>query len=214
MKIFISYAHQDRELVGNIKSILQDEYGFDIFLAHDDIRPTEEWENVIISNLRACDVLVTLLTENYIHSEWTDQESGFALCREILVIPVKIRVNPHGFLKRYQALTFRTIESVCKNIFKLIIDKEDLHENAMNSFIKVYSESDSYEDAGTKTYKLLEYDDYFSPQQRNQIMSIATENSQIYRGFRARRRIKRFIDKHKKELDSEIVGRYMKLMGS
>lgn len=212
MKIFISYAHQDRELVGNIKSILQDEYGFDVFLAHDDIRPTEEWEAVIISNLRTSNVLVGLLTENYNNSEWTDQESGFALCRKILVIPVKIRVNPHGFLKRYQALTFRTIESVCKNIFKLIIDKEDLHENAMNGFIRIYSESDSYEGAGTKTYKLLEYDDYLSPQQRNQIVSIAAENSQIYQGFRARRRIKRFIEEHEEELDSEIIGRFMELI--
>jgi len=212
MKIFISYAHQDRELAGNIKSILQYEYGFDVFLAHDEIRPTEEWEAVIISNLRTSNVLVGLLTENYNNSEWTDQESGFALCRKILVIPVKVGVNPYGFLKRYQALTFRTIESACKNIFNLIIDEEDLREDAMNGFIRVYSESESFDDAGTKTYKLLEYDDYLSPQQRNQILSIAVKNSQIYLGYRARRRIKRFIEKHEEELDSEIVGRFMELI--
>ena len=213
MKIFISYANEDRELAGNIKSTLQHEYGFDVFLAHDDIRPTEEWENVIISNLRTCDVLVTLLTENYINSEWTDQESGFALCREILIIPVKVRVNPHGFVKRYQALTLRTVESACRNIFNLIIDKEDLREEAMNSFIRAYSESISFEDAGTKTYKLLKYDNYLSQKQRNEILSISTLNFQIYQGFRARRRIKRFIEEHKEELDSEIAGRFMELIG-
>ncbi|MCK4429930.1 MAG: toll/interleukin-1 receptor domain-containing protein [Candidatus Aminicenantes bacterium] len=212
MKIFISYAHEDRELAGNIKSTLQNEYGFDVFLAHDDIRPTEEWEDVIILNLRKCDVLVALLTKNYINSEWTDQESGFALCREILVIPVKLKVNPRGFIKKYQALTLRTVESASKNIFNLIIDKEDLREDAMNGFIRVYAESVSFEDASTKTNKLLEYDGHLTPQQRNKIVSIASESYQVYQGYRARRRIIRFIAEHGEELDSEIVAQFREVI--
>ena len=72
--------------------------GLKAFLAHDDIEPTQEWEGVIIDNLKDCDVFIPLLSENFKESTWTDQETGIAVSEEKLIIPLKIDIDPYGFI--------------------------------------------------------------------------------------------------------------------
>ena len=78
--IFLSYATDDRRLAGGIKDGVE-VYGFRVFLAHEDLVPSEEWQQRIRAELRRCDVFIPLISENFRPSDWTDQEAGYALSR-------------------------------------------------------------------------------------------------------------------------------------
>ena len=56
--------------------------------------------------LRECDIFIALLTRAFSESDWTDQETGFALALGKTIIPVKLHrdENPHGFIDHIQAL--------------------------------------------------------------------------------------------------------------
>jgi TIR domain len=80
-------------------------WGVDAFVAHEDIEPTRKWQDEIESALRTCDALMALLTPDFLKSKWCDQEVGFAIARRVLVVPVKVGIDPHGFMGQYQAIT-------------------------------------------------------------------------------------------------------------
>ncbi len=51
------------------------------------------------------DAFVALMTEAFHDSLYTDQEVGFALCRDVPMIAVKLGKVPYGFLAKFQALS-------------------------------------------------------------------------------------------------------------
>jgi hypothetical protein len=59
--------------------------------------------------LRTCDGLATYLTSDFSASVWTDQEVGYCLARNVAIVPIRIDVNPYGFVGKYQARTLRRI---------------------------------------------------------------------------------------------------------
>lgn len=69
-----------------------------------DIEPTQEWQDTIESALYTCDALLAYLTPDFARSNWTDQEVGFCLARDVLIVPVRMGADPHGFIAKYQGL--------------------------------------------------------------------------------------------------------------
>lgn len=65
MLLFISYSYKDKKLAGELKEALGEEYGFQVFLAHETISVSTKWEKEIMRNLRNCDALVALLTKSF-----------------------------------------------------------------------------------------------------------------------------------------------------
>lgn len=59
-------------------------------------------------------------------SQWTDQELGFCMARDRLIIPLEFGVVPYGFLGRYQSLPISGKEpfAVALSIFELLVRKE------------------------------------------------------------------------------------------
>src|SRR5262249_5012116 len=66
--------------------------------------PTHEWQGMIESALDSMDALVALLHPDFHVSRWCDQEVGIAIGKQRLVLSVKLGVDPHGFIGKYQAL--------------------------------------------------------------------------------------------------------------
>ena len=50
---FISHSHVDRKFAGQAKAVLR-RAGIDAFVAHDDLRSSEEWQRRIRQELRRC----------------------------------------------------------------------------------------------------------------------------------------------------------------
>jgi hypothetical protein len=105
-EIFLSYHHNDRELAGKIKLLLERK-GFAAFLAHEDVDPSVEWRAAIQLHLTSCTAMIAIVTKDFEKSSFTNQEVGIAMANDKKVIPlvfgVKLRDLP-GFLEARQAV--------------------------------------------------------------------------------------------------------------
>lgn len=72
METFISYGSDIKKTAGKIKEY-SDKYGFNCFLAHEDIPPQTEWPSEILKALEICDLFLPLLTSGFITSFYCQQ---------------------------------------------------------------------------------------------------------------------------------------------
>jgi len=47
LRVFLSYSYEDRHTASQIKNELETS-GLHVFMAHDDIKPSLEWQDVIV----------------------------------------------------------------------------------------------------------------------------------------------------------------------
>lgn len=59
--VFISYAHKDREFVERLASDLH-QRGAQVFFDRSDLRPGDEWRQVILDNIRGCKVFIFIVS--------------------------------------------------------------------------------------------------------------------------------------------------------
>lgn len=103
IRVFFSHTAAYRDLVGSVAAALEN-WPFACFVAHEEIEPSLVWQEVIESALSTCQALVAFVTEDFRTSNWCDQELGWALGRGLVVIPVRLTVDPHGFAGSIQAV--------------------------------------------------------------------------------------------------------------
>jgi hypothetical protein len=119
LRVFVSHTSAHKVAVGDLASDLNRE-AFSCFVAHDAIEPSRQWQDVIELALRTSDILVAYVTSDFTSSKWTDQEVGWALGREIPVIPVKVEADPYGFFGAYQAVPVREGQSGYETVTLLV----------------------------------------------------------------------------------------------
>ena len=208
MKTFISYHSRTRRLAGRIKEYL-DRYGFEGFLAHHDIAPQSKWVREIEANLSTCDLFLPLLTEEFEISSFCQQETGFAYCRKVDILPVLISRAPVGFIASTQGIRFseQHFDDSCWKIVKHVAKKEQFTDHVIDKIIDVFGERRSYDDAGKQAAKILtEFD--FTGAQVEKIMQYVAENDQIYNSKTARPVIFEFMANYEEELDPDLVEEY------
>src|SRR5437773_3220417 len=144
-KIFLSHSHHDKELAGTLKDELE-RFGCEVFVAHEDINPSQDWQEAILKSLRECDAFIPILTENFPGSDWTDQETGIAIALRKVIVPIKIRDDPYGFIGKIQALKWDIDDEELsfKKLVKVLMEKTLL---TVEGLILRFSSSYSYADA-------------------------------------------------------------------
>jgi hypothetical protein len=103
-RIFLSYSTGDKELAGRIAELLRTKYKAEVFLAHENLKVSQEWRGTILQELEKCHCLIALVTENFKPSDWTDQEVGNAIGRGKKVMSIFHQRKLHGFLEMYQGV--------------------------------------------------------------------------------------------------------------
>lgn len=105
IKAFISHLSQDSKYAMKLRNELA-KHKIDCFVAHEDIKPTEEWQEEIDKALQTMDFFISMHTEGFAESVWCQQEIGYALARKVKIIPIKFdgKEDPKGFIARLQAL--------------------------------------------------------------------------------------------------------------
>lgn len=215
LRIFFSYSTEDKKIVGMLKEQLEF-MGFEVFLAHDDIEPSVEWQDEIIKNLKSCDIFIPLLTKTFRESEWTDQETGIAIATDKFIIPLQVDFPPYGFIGKIQGLKVDTyylrnedvrtvrnhLENISTKIFQTIRTKSKFEDDMKGFVIYKFINSGSYNEANARA-KLLEDFDDFAPEQVHQIFYATRSNTQIYVPITARRILKNFFEKYKEHLKDE-----------
>lgn len=205
MKVFLSYSALDNKLAGRVKRGLE-EYGLDVFLAHEDIQPSAEWVKRILAELETCHAFLPILTEDFYKSKWTDQETGIAFAKKRVIIPLKTKFNPYGFISQFQALKIKkkNIKHTCLEIVKAIALRPKVGILMKNAIIKKFGESDSYEEAAENTELLISFKRY-TKVQVTKIVKYAIANNQIYCSYKVKGRLKNFIRQNKNDLDPELL---------
>jgi hypothetical protein len=181
IRIFASYSSLDKNLAGAIKERLE-HYSLSVFLAHEDIKPSVDWQNELVYNLRGCDIFMPILTEKFNTSEWTNQEVGFAFALGKTILPLKINVNPIGFITRVQALPFEcnSLEYSCEKVLDLIKENPLLRESLKDCLIRALERSNNYDSAKSKITILKELNN-FSVDQANNLLRVFIKNNQVRR---------------------------------
>jgi hypothetical protein len=178
MKAFISYSTKDKVHASTVKSIL-DRLVVESFLAHEDIRVSEEWQKRIFSELGLCDIFFPLLSKCFKESDWCGQETGIAITREaeVLVFPVSVDgTMPYAFLSPIQALNMKKLDP--QTMLDTIGKKwpARVPELLLPTVEKVYG----YRQAEAVIGPLEPYFQYFTAEQANSFAELATQNGQIW----------------------------------
>ena len=220
---FLSYSHRDKKLAGLIKEEL-DSYGFDTFLAHDDLVPSVEWQKTIVRRLKDSQVFLPLLTDSFAESDWTDQETGVAVALGKIIVPMKVTINPYGFISKYQAQSFAgamdgksfdrsLISEACWKIVKTLASNKKIADAIRSGVIEAFGSSKSFAQASENAKKVRGLEP-FSADQMNEIVRHAGRNSQIYGGWDARNYVNSLIQRHGKDVDRSLAKRFAQLSSS
>lgn len=120
-RLFISHLSPFKETAAKLQTALID-FGITAFVAHKDIEPTKEWQEEIEKGLFSMEALAAILTPEFRESNWTDQETGVAIGRDVLVIPIMRGIEPYGFIAKYQGLpgAGKTVRQVADGIFQIL----------------------------------------------------------------------------------------------
>lgn len=212
LRMFFSYSTKDKKIVGELKDKLE-KIGFEVFLAHEDLKPLVEWQEEIIKNLVRCDIFIPVFTENFKESEWTNQEVGIAVATNKFIIPLQVTVAPFGFIGKFQSLKANAtdLEVTTKEIVKLIKNRSQFSEDLKNFVINSLALSGSFEDAKVRS-KLLEDFENFSQEQVNRILTATKENNQIHSSFAAKKVLLNFFEKYKRDIKKQDYDAITKLL--
>ncbi len=212
LRTFVSYSIKDRRLAKQIKKCLLT-YGLNVFLAHDDIEASAHWADVILARLKDSEVFLPLLTKAFPDSKFTDQETGIAKAHGTLIIPLKVDLDPYGFIATIQAQRLNPDDPTlaCTKIAKIIGKNAELQRRFLDGLVHMFADSFSFVEAARVAEMLLDFDGY-TPQQVRQVLLATIENDQVYQSFKARRYVREFIELYKSEVDPELVKKARKAM--
>lgn len=145
-RMFISHRAENKDTASNLKKALE-QYGVTGFVAHEDIKPTKEWQQTIKCALKTAHSLCAIITPDFINSEWCDQEVGVALGREIFCIPIKKGADPYGIFGEIQGIQSKgkMVSTVAKEVFAALC--ENRQSGYINVLIELFLNSNSEQNA-------------------------------------------------------------------
>jgi TIR domain len=211
LNIFLSYSHKVKKLAAGLKAGLED-FGFSAFLAHEDIRPSARWRNEIRKALRECDIFMPLLSGAFSDSDWTDQETGFALALRKTMIPVKLHrdQNPHGFIDHIQALKWNKESSYASawDVAACIGGNEKFRDVARDGAIQAFSVASDFKTEVPIAARALLRFRPFSAKQMHRIIDKSSRRHAIYGCFAAQHSMRELIEDAEGKVSNRVIRRY------
>ena len=185
-RLFISHTHAHMAFASALRRALE-EVGICAFVAHDRIEPTKQWEDELEAALRTCDALVAVLSPDFVDSRWCDQEVGYCMARGVLIVPLGLGADPHGFIGKYQCMSAREDEDaddVAGRLFDLLVQHEKTAERMIpviaRKIVDSYAESHSFDNARENFDRLQKIPkEFWTPELAEIVERASEENSQI-----------------------------------
>lgn len=147
-RLFISHVSKHKVGASKLKDALGLR-GVDAFVAHEDIEPSLEWQHEIEVGLRSMHALAAILTSDFHESRWTDQEVGWALGRGILVVPIRLGVDPYGLAGKFQGVpgTLAQPEVLADAIVRILLTNPLTCGDMRRALIEAFAEAPSFDAA-------------------------------------------------------------------
>jgi len=205
LRAFISYSTKDKHQAAEVKAALRD-LGVECFLAHDDIRVSEEWKERILEELATCDVLIPLLSKAFRESDWTAQEVGYAFARrDILIIPLSLdATTPYGLISHVQRQRLKTV-TVSPDLFRDPILKR-FPRVILPRMIDRVANAWSYRNAEDAMKPLMPVLKALNKEDVNALARAAVSNNQVWSASRCRTEyLPAFVKLHRKRIDPALL---------
>lgn len=209
LRIFISYSSKyNKEIAGSLKKLFEEYDNIECFVAHDDIIHGSEWEKEIIENLNSTNLFMPIQTKHLESSYWCQQEAGYALAKEIKIIPLIPDVDgtdPVGFYARFQGFKIKT-QDLRSSVKWWLIKEGIISEDNVSEIEKkllLFSASASFAEAGDNAKSLCEFAGDFTTADILKMVDITLSNDQIINSFAARPYLRRLFKKHSSIIPKE-----------
>jgi len=178
-RLFVSHLSTEKVFAAELQEALL-RFGISSFVAHNDIEPTLEWQAQIEMALATADSLVALLHPKFHSSNWTDQEIGFAMGRNLPVFAVRFGQDPYGFIGRFQGFSGlgKTAEMIARELFDSYRKNKQSQRRMAENLLSLYEDSCSFADAKARIGYLEELEVWqssFTPR----VEAALAANSQI-----------------------------------
>ncbi len=192
-KLFFSHVAAHKGFAATIRDELSIR-AISAFVAHDDIEPSQEWQDVIEAALRSADALAALLTPDFHESNWTDQEVGACMVRNVLILPVNLGLNPYGFIAKVQALngSGKNSAQLAEEIFNTLVTHELTRTAMAEAIVASFESSPSYLDA-RRNIELVERVPELTVTQIARLRKAALANGQIGKAFGVAKKLGEFV---------------------
>lgn len=204
-KLFLSHTSGNKVLAKEIRDRLR-VFGVDTFVAHEDIKPTKEWEEEIEAALNTCDGMLAMVTPDFIESKYCDQEVGFAMGRGLLVIALMRGEHPYGFVSKWQGLPGEddregAAPRLGMRIYETLVEHEKSKAKMATAAVNRYLNSTSFENARNNTSRLLGIPkELWTDEMVEQVEKAGKENSQVANAFWRAGRVPGAVKSHLDEL--------------
>ena len=197
LRLFLSHVSKHKVAVSKLKWQLR-KYGIAPFIAHEDIEPSQEWQNEIELALRSMHALVALLTPDFHQSKWTDQEVGVALGKGTLVIPVRLGLDPYGFIGKVQGLPGNLDDpvSLASSIVDLLLKHKSTADKMQEALIVGLEKAASFDAAKVVTKKITGLR-LITAGQLSRMEAAVTNNDQVAGSFGVPGRIQQIVQRFK-----------------
>ena len=180
-KLFISHLSSEKIRANDLKDILEN-YAISGFVAHTDIEPTKVWQNEIEIALRTCDALLALMTPKFHESNWTDQEIGIALGRDLLIVPARLGRDPYGFIGKFQAITDKRDDLLAEELLISLIKNKKTNKKMAYALMTMFENSNTFADA-KRNIALVRKIEYWDDKLIDRLKQSKDNNSQIRESF-------------------------------
>ncbi|HYE32146.1 MAG TPA: toll/interleukin-1 receptor domain-containing protein [Methylomirabilota bacterium] len=197
LRLFLSHVSAHKVNVANLKREFRT-YGISCFVAHEDIEPTLEWQHQIELALRSMHALMALLTPDFHRSNWTDQEIGYALGRGVLVIPVRLGLDPYGFIGKVQGApgSFDNPEKIAWNTVDMLLKNKSTELHMKEALVVGLEKCCNFRAAKAVVSK-LEAVPQLTVDQVKRIEATCGANNQVSESFGVPERIARIVERFK-----------------
>ena len=188
-RAFLSHVHGYRALVGEVRELLP-RFGISGFVAHADIDPSKQWRNVIKEALATCHIFVAFLDDTFHQSQWCDQEVGWALSRDIPILPVRPRGfdrtvdRKDGFLEEHQDVFLDDASGqlpywTAEQVFNSLLNHPRTREVGVMSLAEAFVNSGSF-DQTRRLWSLIERQTQIESTQLRRLEYAVQTNRQVY----------------------------------
>jgi len=195
-RLFLTHCASYKAPVAKLQTALAGR-GISAFVAHADIEPTKEWEEEIERALQTMEALAAMLTSDFPQSRWCDQEVGIALGQGKLVIPVKVDIDPYGFLGKHQALRAPrdAPEVTAPAILDILLKHPGTTVSMTNAVVGAFADAWNFATAKTLV-GVLEALPKVSKEQASIIAQAVQENGQVSDAYGVPERVRALLKRH------------------
>lgn len=181
VSVFLSHTHPNRHFVGLVKYSLG-YFGVSAFVAHDDIEPSKQWRDVIKEALRSCHAFVAFLHPGFHESKWCDQEVGYALATNSVMIPVRLGEGRRdNFLADFQDIVpaHENAPWVARRIVDTLLADPRTRDGTIRALAEGLVDSPNFEKT-RELYELLAQQVRIEPEQLRRLEYAVQSNRQVY----------------------------------